>query len=134
MGEGSLAGVALVVVVVVALLLIFLSVAIRSGGRFLLSGGVRRPPQTLGSRRMVEGARVELGEHKASLVSEQIEELVRSRMAQQPELAARRIDFATGADGGLEIWLDDMRYWSVSEIPDPKIREIVAEAVASFNR
>jgi len=132
--SGSLAGVALVVVVIVALLLIFLSVAIRSGGRFLLSGLVRRPPQTPPSLRMVEEARVDKGERRASLVSEQIEELVRSRMAQQPELASRQIDFATGADGGLEIWLDDVCYRSVSEIPDPKIRDLVTEAVASFNR
>jgi len=132
--SGSLAGVALVVVVIVALLLIFLSVAIRSGGRFLLSGLVRRRPQTPTSLQMVEAARIDKGERRASLVSEQIEELVRSRMAQQPELASRRIDFATGADGGLEIWLDDVCYRSVSEIPDPKIREVVTEAVASFNR
>ena len=132
--SGSLAGVALVVVVIVALLLIFLSVAIRSGGRFLLSDLVRRRPQTPTSLQMVEAARIDKGERRASLVSEQIEELVRSRMAQQPELASRRIDFATGADGGLEIWLDDVCYRSVSEIPDPKIREVVTEAVASFNR
>ncbi len=132
--SGSLAGVAMVVVVVVALLLIFLSVVIRSGGRFLLSSALRRPPQTPSALRMVEEARVDKGERRASLVSEQIEELVRSRMAQQPELKGRRIDFATGADGGLEIWLDDVCYRSVSELPDPKIRDVVAEAVASFNR
>jgi hypothetical protein len=131
---GSIAGVALAVVIVVALLLIFLSVAIRSGGRFLRSGEVRQPPRIPGALRMVEGARVEKGERKASLVSEQIEQLVREKMAKEPGLAARRLDFATGADGGLEIWLDDVAYKSVSEIPDPRIREIVESAVASFNR
>lgn len=132
--SGSLAGVALVVVVIVALLLIFLSVAIRSGGRFLLSGLLKPPTKTPASLKMVEGARLDKGERRASLVSEQIEELVRSRMAQRPELAGRRIDFATAADGGLEIWVDDVAYRSVNEIPDPRIRELVQEAVASFNR
>jgi hypothetical protein len=55
-------------------------------------------------------------------------------MAQEPGLTGRQIDFATGPDGGLQIWLDDVAYPSVEEIPDPRIREIVAEAVASFNR
>jgi hypothetical protein len=134
MGSGSFAATAIIVVVVVALLLIFLSVVIRSGGRYLRAADRQRrasPPQSL---RMVEGARLERGERQASVVSEQIEELVRSRMAQQPGLAGRRIDFATAADGGLEIWLDDVAYRSVDEIPDARIREIVAEAVASFNR
>jgi hypothetical protein len=131
---GSIAFVALVVVIVVALLLVFLSVAIRSGGRFLQSREVKRPSQTPGSLRMVEGARLEKGERRASIVSEQIEEAVRTRMARDPSLALRRIDFATGADGGLEIWLDEVAYRSVSEIPDPRIRQIVEEAVAGFNR
>jgi len=131
---GSIAVVALVVVIVVALLLVFLSVAIRSGGRFLLSGAAKRPPATPSSLRMVEEARLEKGERRASIVSEQIEEAVRTRMARDPSLANRRIDFATGADGGLEIWLDEVAYRSVSEIPDPRVREIVAEAVAGFNR
>jgi hypothetical protein len=131
---GSIAVVALVVVVIVALSLVFLSVAIRSGGRFLQSSQAKRPSTKPRWLQMVEGARVEEGERRASIVSEQIEEAVRTRMARDPSLAHRRIDFATAADGGLEIWLDEVAYKSVSEIPDPRVRQIVEDAVAGFNR
>jgi hypothetical protein len=45
-----------------------------------------------------------------------------------------RVDFATAHDGSLEIWIGDDRYTSVDAIPDPRVRQAVADAVAAFNR
>jgi hypothetical protein len=93
---------------------------------------------TLGER--VEGVGVvgeghsEDGERLASPVSEQIEEAAQRKLAGYPDLAGKRLDFGTAGDGSLEIWFDDVRYESVDQIPDARVREALAEAVKSFNQ
>jgi hypothetical protein len=93
---------------------------------------------TLGERvealGVVGEVRSENGERLASPVSEQIEEAAQRKLAGYPDLAGKRLDFGTAPDGSLEIWFDDVRYGSVDQIPDARVREAVAEAVASFNR
>lgn len=101
--------------------------------------GRRRPPRVrpvgLGSSlTAVDAARLEGGERKASLVGEQIEEMVRERLARFPDLVGLRVDFGTGPRGELEIWAGEDRYGSVEEIPEARIRQAVAEAVEAFNR
>lgn len=78
--------------------------------------------------------RLEKGERQGSLVTEQIEEMVQRRLASYPDLAGKRLDFGTAADGGLEIWFGDVRYETVEQIPDVRVRAAVAEAVAAYNR
>ncbi len=124
----------IIAVVVIAIVLVLLSVALRVGSARLLGAALRPPPSPPKSLPTVGETIPPRERPEASIAAEQIEGLVRSRMAQEPGLANRRIDFTTGPDGGLEIWLDDASYASVDEIPDPRIRAIVAEAVASYNR
>jgi hypothetical protein len=49
-------------------------------------------------------------------------------------LGSTQVDFGTAHDGSLEIWIGDQRYTSVEALPDPRIRQAVADAVAAFNR
>ena len=93
---------------------------------------------TLGERveavEVVGEVRSENGERLASPVSEQIEEAAQRKLAGYPDLAGKRLDFGTAPDGSLEIWFDDVRYESVDQIPDARVREALAEAVKSFNQ
>ena len=72
-------------------------------------------------------------ERDASAASEMIEKLVNEGLA-AAGLPAKKVDFATAHDGSLEIWIGDDRYTSVEAIPDPAIRQAVANAVATFNK
>ena len=72
-------------------------------------------------------------EWQASAPSEAIEELVNQALV-RAGMGDTRVDFATAHDGSLEIWVGDERYRSVDEIPDPRIRQAISEAVAAFNR
>jgi hypothetical protein len=81
----------------------------------------------------ITDATLETGERQASMISEQIEEMVKMDLAQYPDLSDVSIDFGTGEDGGLEIWIDGERYSEVSTIPDDRIRRSIEKAVNSFN-
>lgn len=89
------------------------------------------PPESLDA---VSDARVEATEQEASLVSEQIEEMVKDRLAAYPDLAEVKLDFATAQDESLVIWVNDLSYTDVNQIPDERIRTAISEAVESFNR
>jgi hypothetical protein len=73
------------------------------------------------------------GERLASASSEAIEELANQALA-KAGVTGVRVDFATAHDGSLEIWIGDDRYASVEAIPDPRVRQAVADAVTAFNR
>ena len=79
-------------------------------------------------------ARLEEGERPATIISEQIEEQVREILKAQGKMLDRQIDFATGADGSLEIWIEGVCYKEVDDITDEDIRAAVKQAVAEFNR
>ena len=70
----------------------------------------------------------------ASVVSEQIEEMVKQKLAQYPDLSAVRLDFGTGSDEALVIWVGDQRYQEVDQIPDERIRQAISESVEAFNQ
>ena len=72
-------------------------------------------------------------EFLAAPISEAVEDLVNQRLAAVPGLAGTHVDFGTAADGSLEIWVGEERYTSVDEIRDPRIRQAVKDAVASYN-
>ncbi|HUS85580.1 MAG TPA: hypothetical protein VMX56_10575 [Anaerolineales bacterium] len=82
---------------------------------------------------LLPDARQENGEEQASPTSEQIEEMVKERLAEHPDLANQKIDFGTGEDGSLEIWIAAKRYASVDDIPDARVREAISAAVKEFN-
>jgi hypothetical protein len=79
-------------------------------------------------------ARLEKGERPAAIISEQIEEQVKEILEAQGKMLDREIDFASAADGSLEIWIDGIKYSEVSEIPDEDIRDALMKSVEEFNR
>ena len=97
----------------------------------------RRAASSVAKRRTVEAvqdARVEKGERLAEPISEQIEEMVRRILAAQGDELANDIDFGTGEDGSLEIWVAGKCYTSPDQIHDSRVREAVQQAVEEFNR
>jgi hypothetical protein len=82
----------------------------------------------------VTDARYEPGERAAALVSEQIEEMVKQKLAGYPDLNKLKIDFGTAPDGSLEIWVGETKYNSVDAIADSRIRDAVKASVDSFNQ
>ena len=89
------------------------------------------PPESLSA---VSEAKIEADELPASLVGEQIEEMVKQRLASYPDLADVKLDFATGPDESLVIWVNDQSYTDIDRIPDDRMRAAISEAVETFNR
>jgi hypothetical protein len=75
----------------------------------------------------------ESDEFLASPVSEKIEDMVKEKLEEHPDLRNVTIDFGTSLDGSLEIWIDGEHYLDVEEIPDERIRIAIVEAVEDFN-
>jgi hypothetical protein len=74
------------------------------------------------------------GERVASPFVEQIEDIVRARLGEDPALASLEVDFGTAADGGLEVWVEGERYSDIDQIPNVRLREVVRQAVESWNQ
>jgi len=119
---------------VVALAAMFVLVALLAWMFFHRKASPARMTKGPGGLRTAEDLSLEEGERQASLVTEQIEEMVKHKLAAYPDLGGVRLDFGTAADGGLEIWFGDVRYETVDQIPDARVRAAVAEAVASYNQ
>ena len=102
---------------------------------FALATRMRRvqteTPDTLSQ---VKEAKLEEGERPSTIISEQIEEMVKERLSQHVDLAATELDFVTAADESLEIWVDGVRYAEYADIPDHRIRSAIENAVETFNR
>lgn len=74
------------------------------------------------------------GERVAAPFAEQIEDILRSLMSADPYLSSLKVDFGTGADGGLEITVGEKVYKAVDQIPDVRLREAINKAVATYNQ
>jgi len=85
------------------------------------------------SQQWVAEAKVETGERPSAPVSEEIEELTRAELTAYPDLARVKLDFANAADGSLEIWVDQVHYHSVDEVPDDRLRRAIQQAVQEWN-
>jgi hypothetical protein len=120
--------VALLVGLLVVLFMIFVAVAAVRSARSMS----RRPP-SMPRADPASGPRAREGERLASASSEAIEDLVNQALA-KAGVDGVQVDFGTAHDGSLEIWIGDDRYTSVDSIPDARVRQAVADAVASFNR
>ena len=118
----------------VVIVLVVLGVALIAAGLLLTwRRSLVRPAVRVASAERVPP--ISIGDElQASLISEAVEDLVNQRLASLPELAGTRVDFGTAADGSLEIWIGDQRYTSVDEIGDPRVRQAVLDAVASYNK
>jgi hypothetical protein len=73
-------------------------------------------------------------ERQASAAAEALQVIVRRRMAADPAFAGQSLDFGTAADGSLEIWLGENSFAGVDHVPDPRLRELIAQAADEFNR
>jgi hypothetical protein len=82
---------------------------------------------------MVRDAKVEPYERPSSLVAEQIEEMVRRKLEQHPDLADVVFDFGTMPDGTIDIWVNRKQYDNIEDIPDERIRRAIGEAVEEFS-
>jgi hypothetical protein len=94
-----------------------------------LSGGEPGPASA-----QIADARLDEGERPASLVSEQIEQMVRARLAEHPDLADVSLDFGAAGDGSIDIWVSGEQYDNPDDIPDERIREAIRAAVEAFNQ
>ena len=118
---------------------IILLIAIALGGILVVWSLARRvrsqrsfpdPP----SLSQVADARIEEGEARAALVSEQIEEMVKEKLSEYSDLHGKQLDFGTSSDGSLDITFEGESFSSIETIPDERIREAIAAAVEKFNR
>jgi hypothetical protein len=126
-GTKALVAIAFVLSMLAALVIVIGYNRIRRGSRILSVEASRRPGDT-GRRAGIEG------ERQASAPAELMQAIVRREMASDPSFAGRSIDFGTAPDGSLEIWVDDKSYADVDQIPDVRLRELIARAAEEFNR
>ncbi len=73
------------------------------------------------------------GERLAAPFAEQIEDILRAKLDSDP-FNKFEIDFGTGKDGSLEIWVNGKMYASVEEIPDAALKQAFGDAVAKWNK
>lgn len=95
------------------------------------------PPAETVAKTLADGEGItvfdyEHGEKLAAPFAEQIEDIVRAGMQADPELAEVKIDFGTDKDQTLEIWVNEKKYKSISELPDERLKKLMREAVQRF--
>jgi hypothetical protein len=73
------------------------------------------------------------GERLAAPFAEQIEDILRAKLDSDP-FNKFSIDFGTGKDGSLEIWVNGKMYASVDEIPDAGLKQAFHEAVKKWEK
>jgi hypothetical protein len=74
------------------------------------------------------------GEHLASPAAEVLESIIHRLMAANPALSGQRLDFGTSQDGSIEIWWNGEAYTGVDQVPDARVRDLIAQAIDEFNR
>jgi hypothetical protein len=102
----------------------------------LFIAGRRIPEASMSDENLelTKDARYEDTERPSTLVSEEIEEMAKQRLAQYPDLAGAGLDFGTTPDGSIDIWVNGEQFDDVEDIPDDRIREAIKAAVEEFNR
>lgn len=71
------------------------------------------------------------GERLAAPFAEQIEDILRAKLDSDP-FNKFEIDFGTGKDGSLEIWVNGKMYPSMEELPDEGLKQAFREAVRKW--
>ena len=74
------------------------------------------------------------GEAVASPFAEQIEDVVQAKLAGDPEMAKYKVDLGTRPDGGLEVSVNGEKYDGINAIPDEKLKKLLHEAVAQWEK
>ncbi len=129
MDLSNVVGLLIGLLVGIILLLVIWAIVIRRRTKEIDEGEL-----PLESLEAVSDAKIEPNEQAASLVSEQIEEMVKQRLASYPDLADVKLDFATAPDESLVVWVNDQSYSDIDQIPDDRIRSAISEAVEAFNQ
>jgi hypothetical protein len=96
------------------------------------------PPQETMNATRADGEGVtsfdhDTGERLAAPFAEQIEDILRAKLDSDP-FNKFEIDFGTGKDGSLEIWVNGKMYASVDEIPDAGLKQAFHEAVEKWEK
>jgi len=73
-------------------------------------------------------------DRQASAAAEALQAIVRRRMAADPAFAEESLDFGTAPDGSVEVWLNGQAYAGVDQVPDQRLRDLIAQAADEFNR
>jgi len=73
------------------------------------------------------------GERLAAPFAEQIEDILRAKLDSDP-FNKFEIDFGTGKDGSLEIWVNGKMYPSMEELPDEGLKQAFREAVKKWEK
>jgi hypothetical protein len=73
------------------------------------------------------------GEKLAAPFAEQIEDVLKARAANDPYLKSFDLDFGTGADGGLEIWVNGEKFDGVANLPDEHLKQALLQVVKEWN-
>jgi hypothetical protein len=97
------------------------------------------PPSETVAATLADGEGVGLydhdpGEKLAPAFVEQIEDIVRARLDEDPALSGIRVDFGTAPTGELEIWVGGKSYADVDDVPNERVREIIRQAVESWGQ
>ncbi len=129
MAFSNVVGLLAALLIGIVILAVIWAIAVRRKTAQVESG--EGPPESLSA---VSEAKIEADELPASLVGEQIEEMVKQRLASYPDLADVKLDFATGPDESLVIWVNDQSYTDMDRIPDDRMRAASSETVETFNR
>ena len=95
------------------------------------------PPAETMAATLAEGEGVTLyntndGERLASPFAEQIEDILRARLAADPLLGKFKVDLGTSENNELEFWVNEEKYASIDELPDEDLKKAVREAVKSW--
>ena len=64
------------------------------------------------------------GEQVAAPFAEQVEDIIPARLSADPALTAMEVDLGTAPDGGLEIWVNGVRYTDANLLPDERLRRV----------
>ena len=73
-------------------------------------------------------------ERQASAAAEALQGIIQRLMAADPVFAGQSLDFGTAQDGSVEVWLDGQAYAGVDQVPDQRLRALIARAADEFNR
>lgn len=73
------------------------------------------------------------GERLAAPFAEQIEDILRARLDEDPSLKGFDVDLGTAPDGGLEIWINGQRYSGIEDLPDERLKQAFRQAVERWN-
>ncbi|TET51248.1 MAG: hypothetical protein E3J64_07220 [Anaerolineales bacterium] len=65
---------------------------------------------------------------------DQIDELVRQRIKDKPDMAGRGIRIREGKRGGLVIFVDKQSFDSVDRVPDEAVRQLIQDAIKEWEQ